>query len=367
MLSKRFFKKKSFFVLLALIPILVMSIGYFGKQESGLLHIILYQEDTSDVVSTSIKNALLEEPGVLFLEQVDSKEEAYEAVRKGEADAAWIFPSQIQEKIIAFVETNGRSGPFVQIIEREDTVALQLAREKLYGALYTPFSYAVYENYMDNVIVEETDKEKLQEYYDKIKVEGILFTFAFLDGTVYEKENESSNYLLAPLRGMLSLLILLAGFSSALCFLKDEEAGVFAWVPLKKRASYFYIYQFVAMGYVSIAVVVSLAMQGMLTKIEIELAGMVLYVLMCAIFYSILTKLCKTIKNLGVLLPIIMLLSLVFCPIFFVIQIKAINYLLPPFYYLNVIHNLKFLLWMGVYCVIGRMIDFILMKRKYNY
>ena len=152
MLSKRFFRKISFLVLLALIPMIVMIVGYFGKQESGLLHIILYQEDTSDIVSSNIIDTLLEDSTVLLLEQAISREEAYEAVRKGEADAVWIFPKQMQEKINTFVETNGKSEPLIQIIEREDNVALQLAREKLYAALYTHFSYTVYENYMESMI-----------------------------------------------------------------------------------------------------------------------------------------------------------------------------------------------------------------------
>lgn len=364
MLSKRFFRKISFLVLLLFIPIIVIIIGYFGKQESGLLHIVLYQEDNQDKVSSNIIHTLLEESSILFFEQATSKEEAYEAVRKGQADAVWIFPKQMQEKIKIFIETNGKSEALVQVIEREDTVALQLAREKLYGVFYAPFSYAVYEIYMESVVVEEGDKEQLQEYYNKVKVDGTLFEFVYLDGTVYENETSSSNYLLAPLRGMLSLLILLAGLSSALYFLKDEEAGVFAWLPLKKRRSYFYSYQFVAMGYVSLAVILSFATQRMLTQIGIELLGMVLYLLMCAIFCSILTKLCKTTKNLGVLLPVIMLLSFLFCPIFFDIQIKPINYLLPPFYYLNVIHNGKYFLWMGLYCIIGMVIEFALMVAK---
>lgn len=366
MLSKRFFRKISFLVLLVLIPIIVIIMGYFGKQESGLLRIILYQEDSQDVVSSKIVHTLLEESTILFFEQVVSKEEAYEAVRKGEADAVWIFPKQMQEKIDTFVETNGKSETLIQIVEREDTIALQLAREKLYGVLYAPFSYAVYENYMEGVVVEEEDKEKLQEYYDRVKVDGTLFEFAFLDGTVYENETSSSNYLLAPLRGMLSLLILLAGLAASLYFLKDEEAGVFAWLPLKKRTSYLSVYQFVTMSYVSLAVILALATQGMLIKIGIELLGMMLYMFMCAIFCSIFTKICRTTKNLGVLLPMIMLLSLVFCPIFFDIQIKPINYLLPPFYYLNVIHNSKYFLWMGLYCMIGSLVKiaFIVAKRS---
>ncbi len=100
---------------------------------------------------------------------------------------------------------------------------------------------------------------------------------------------------------------------------------------------------------------------------EIRKTDLHIYILMCSLFCSIFTKICKTVKNLGVLLPIIMLVSFLFSPIFFTIEIKPINYLLPPFYYLNAIHNTKFFLWMGVYCMIGSFVDWILVSRELSH
>ena len=146
---KRLLKKPGFLILLCSIPVLVLSMGLVAKEESGMLHIVLYQENEKDLLSSQLVEDLLSENSVLQYQQVFDEEEAYELVENGNADAAWIFSDKMQERLEEYI-AGAYDRPFIRILEREDNVALQLSREKLYGALYSYFPYTVYEKYVQN-------------------------------------------------------------------------------------------------------------------------------------------------------------------------------------------------------------------------
>ncbi len=360
---KRLLKKPGFLILLCSIPVLVLSMGLVAKEESGMLHIVLYQENEKDLLSSQLVEDLLSENSVLQYQQVFDEEEAYELVENGNADAAWIFSDKMQERLEEYI-AGAYDRPFIRILEREDNVALQLSREKLYGALYSYFPYTVYEKYVQNELGGDTlSGEELRTYYESARVEGDLFQLTLLNGEVKENNPAEGNYLTAPVRGLLALVIMLCGLSAVMYYLQDEAAGVFDRVALKNRQKYLYGYELAAMLCAGIAVFVALALSGDFEGWLKETGLMILYLVMSVGFCSVVKKLCGNLQRLGTCIPLLMIGMLILCPVFFAVRrFRMLQYLLPPFYYLNAVHNHTIVPWMCLYCLVILAVDFALDK-----
>ena len=170
LLNKRLLKKRSFLILLLIVPLLVFGMRMIAKQDSGVITIMLCKGETEDKVSEEVVNKLLSSKSVIQYVTTNSKEEAYEAVKSGKVDGAWIFAENMQEQIDKFAESSVKHGGIVTVVEREDNVFLQLAREKLYGELYDYVSFAIYKQYVTtNLGIEEkiTEEEFLSAYEEK--------------------------------------------------------------------------------------------------------------------------------------------------------------------------------------------------------
>ncbi|SHO48595.1 ABC transporter permease [Anaerocolumna xylanovorans] len=365
LLSKRLMKKYSFFLLLCAVPILVLAMKTVSRQESGMLTILLCQEDKEDKLSSKIVSDLVENRGVLRYILGSSIEEAYEIVREGKADAAWIFKEQMQDRLDTYTADNLSEEPLISIVEREDNVPLQLSREKLYGALYSYISYSLYQNFIRNDLMKgiEITEEELERDYRATDVEGSLFRFAFVNPTESTEEAEELNYLTAPLRGMLALIVILCGIASTMYYLQDEEMGIISWLPAAKRQLFIYGYQVTAMLYAGTAVLLALYFSGIFMTWKKELLLMGGYILMSAGFCNLLRRLCRTLKRMGACIPFLMMGMFVLCPVFFAIRgFRLIQYLLPPFYYLSGVHNAAFFYGMIFYCAAAYFIDVLLCK-----
>ena len=360
-LSKRLFRKKSYLVILALVPILVWAMRYISFQDSGVLKIALYDESDSEIAKEVILS-LMNENSVVLFETVDEWESAEKLLKGQKIDAIWIFKDNFDELLKAFAAGTGADAqqPFV-IVEREDNVALQLAREKLYGAVAPFLYYYIYEDFVAEIT--ETNEilpsEELQSIYDNYSSVEFFVQFTYIDGEM----DEDMNYLVTPLRGMLSLFIVLGGFAATLFFMQDEENGILDCIPFDKRQGKLYVYQFAVTVYIGIAVLFALAFAEISTSIGYEIITMSLFLLMCMGFCSILKLILRSPKRLGLAMVVCMIIMLVLCPVFFNIKNgRIIQYVLPPFYYLSSAHNPGYLKDMAIYCVIAFVGNYLLGK-----
>ena len=91
MLNKRLYKKATFVVILCIIPIAAFSLSIVAKQESGFITVALAQEDNTDEISNKIIKDFMNDDSLINFVQYDSADEAYNAVKYGSADIAWLF------------------------------------------------------------------------------------------------------------------------------------------------------------------------------------------------------------------------------------------------------------------------------------
>lgn len=345
LLNKRLFKKWSFLLILCIVPLLVVGMRLAAQQESGIVTIALCMKDPADELSAGIVEQLLGDSNVLRYVYCETEEAARELVESFQADAAWIFPEDLFGKLQASASRK-LVRPVVTVVEREDNVPLTFSREVLSSALYPYFSYAVYEDFVRDDLGIVADEGELLAAYERTLVEGSLFHIEYFDG----QATEESNYLLAPLRGILALWLVLCGFAASMYFIQDEQRGTFSWMPVRHRLWMAFGVHAVLLSDAVAVLLIACRLAGIFTLWYKEAVNAVLFMGCALAFCNLVRLLCGTPERLGSCIPILLMGMAVVCPVFInVNRFKPLQYLLPPFYYLRATHSTYHIYLMTAY------------------
>lgn len=362
MLSKRLYKKPSFLILMLLIPLCVALFAGAAQEKSGFVHIILAREQADDPVATAVMEDLLDEEGLILFTQAADTQSAWEAVQTGQVDEAWIFPANTQERINQFV--SGKAKYIVQIVTREETVSARLSREKLAATVYAYCAKAYYIDYVRSEFpqLDHLTDEKLSVYFEEVKVNEDLFVYgnpADVSGT------QQVNYLTSPIRGLLAVVMLLSSMAATLYYMQDEAAGTFAWVPERKKGLTALCCIVTAAVNISVIVLLSLAFSGLMGNPFKEIAALILYSLCCGAFCLLIKQIFTTIRTYASVVPLVAVLALALCPVFFDFRGMLLwQHLLPPTYYINTSFDSKYLLYMLGYIIASLGIAFLLSQLR---
>lgn len=349
MLTKRLYKKATFVAILVLIPVLVLCYNASAQGDSGMLTVALAREG-SDVFGAEVLRELSGSSQLLSCVVCESAASAEELVRRGKADTAWILQDDLEGKLRTFAADPKEKNAFVTVLVREDSVMLRLSREKLSGAMYTLYAKLVAIDFVrENVPgLAHLSDGQLVEYYENTFGGSQLFAY---DETDPASANAgSTHYLTAPVRGMLAVVIVLCGMAAGMYWQEDLRRGTFGWLGRTGKSLAELGCQLVALVNVSAAVLLALWLSGMTAQPARELAVLGLYSLCVAAFCAAVRRLCGSLRVLGTLLPLLVVMMLVVCPVFFDLgALRRVQYLLLPTYYLNGIYDSGYLLGMAAY------------------
>ena len=347
MINKRLLHKRIFVFLLVLVPLLVWGMSRISEEDSGILTILISMEDAEDEIAGQVVEAVLRDDSILYYEVVEPKQ-AYQQVAAGQADCAWIFREDFQEKLISTFAKDEVEAP-VYVVAQEDTVALQLARTKLYAFVYPQLASLICEHFMENEIpgVDNLSAKDLQDYYEKYQVQDSLFQMIY-EETIETEPVSDQSYLMLPIRGILVIFLLIGGLVVTLYYLQDEERGMFAWIPVPRRRGLLYCYLFAACLDMSVVVVLSLLISEGRWISPRELGILAIYLFTGAVFCELMKLLCRTGKALVKWIPLVILAMLGLCPVFLDLGSSfALQYLFPPTYYLRALYSNR-MLWIMV-------------------
>lgn len=351
LLTKRLYKKLTYLVILALIPVLVFGYSALTQNgDSGMMTVALAQSQENATVEELFDRLTGSSQLIRYVICADS-EAAADLVRTGKADTAWIFPGDFEEAISRFVENPVRRNAIVTVLEREDSVTLMLTREKLSGVLYEHIARELFLTHtrQENPTLPEMTDEEMMTYYLGTDISDQLFTY----DEAFATQQQEDSFLLTPVRGMLGVLIVLCGMAAAMYYLHDRQIGTFAWVPERRQLLPELGCQLVAVGNVALVAMVSLALTGMTQQLWEELASLVLYTFAVSLFCMLLRRLLKSQRGLGIAMPLLMVVMLIACPVFFDFAVmRYVQFLLPPTYFVNGVHNNLYLLYMLPYMAI---------------
>lgn len=365
MLNKRLYKKPVFIAVLLIIPIAVFAFSLAAKQESGFVTVALASADKEDEISAEITQKLLNESTLIRFIEYETPQSALKAVGNGKADAAWIFPSGMRERVDEFSKVLSNYPPVVTVAQREETVFLRLAREKLSAAVYKYCARAYYMDFVkvNTELLQRLDEDEAYEYYDNINITERLFEFDSSD--LNASNNENSGYLVAPIRGLLSVVVFLCGLAAILFFMSDEKNGTFSLVPLKKRSSIAFACVIIAVLNVAVVVFLALMTTGLAASALRETLSLLVYSVCCGAFCLLLKQIIRSIKLFGALIPLFTVISIAVCPVFFDFRkIRVLQLLFPPTYYINSTYDNMFFAYGLLYTAVCLSVAF-LIERKF--
>lgn len=353
LLTKRLYKKPAFLILLVSVPLIVFGYSLSAQEESGMMTIVVAVEDSTDPFSQSLISELQESSNVIRFMQDDDPVKARQMVYDGVVDAAWIFPEDIEQQIYDFVAGTYTGQGFISVIVREETVSLMLTNEKLSGKLFVSCARNCFLQYFRQNAPEmdSLTDEQILAYFDGVTFDESLFSFSYVDSSV---ENENSmNYLLMPVRGILAVLIVIGGMATAMFYTTDDREGLFSWISLRNKPFVELGYQAISLTNITAVVLIALCAAGLSVGILRELLSAVLYILCCSVFCQLLRLWCGGVRVTAMVLPVLIIAMITVCPIFFSVPaMKYVQLLFPPTFYINAIYNYKYLLYMLVYSLI---------------
>ena len=352
LLSKRLYKKAAFLLLLLLIPLAVFGLGMMAREDHGILHILLVQKNSSDPISASVVARLEEEQGLIRFSLCPSQERAEELVLRGKADGAWVFEEDLSRKIAEFFSRPLAAKGLVTVLEREATVPLRLARERLCGALFECCSQRLFLDYVrshSEGALEVEDEVLLEYYRNAFTAVDTLFEISYADSSV---SVEQIDYLTAPVRGLLSVMIALCSLAAGIWFLQDFRGGLFSWLPFRRVKFVEFGYQYLTVLNLAAFCLVALFAVGLGENLFWEIFVLLLYCL--SAFGCFLRALFGSTRILALAMPLSALLMIVCCPVFFSLsgRLSWVRFLFPPTYYLEGLGDGTYLLWMVLYTLL---------------
>ncbi len=348
MLNKRLYKKAVFSVILALLLVCVISFSFISKADSGMINVVLVQTNKSDKISGEIIKDLLDDESMAHFMVAHSVTSAVEAVKSGAADTAWIFPENMGSQT-DFTPQKGRST--VQVVEREQNVLLRLTREKLNSKLFEYSARSYCRHFVDQYLPEldSVSDEELMYYFENTSVDRDLFVF---DNPVTSSAQGQSDYLTAPLRGLLAIITTLGGLAGTLYYMKDEEKKLFANIPLKKQPLVAFVSVGVATLNLAIISMVALFASGLYRFSLLEVLAALLSAVSSAAFCMLLLSIMRSIKVFGAVIPALITVMSFACPVFFYLkECRILSLLFPPTYYVFSASMPMFLLYAALYTV----------------
>lgn len=359
MLTKRLFKHYSFIIILLSIPMLIPIANIAMSKDGGMVTVAVYAK-SADEASNQIISNLLSEKSIVRYRLCDTEAAAISLVEEDKADCAWIFPENLKENLIKY-GAGERKRSVVDIIQKEDSVFLSLTREKLFGFLFKYISYGTLEDYVYNNISSEQEisKEELYNTYANTNDFGSIIEIKRLGSG--EKVGLDKSFLIAPIKGLLSLVVMLCTLAAAMWFLKDAKDGKFDWLAPEKRLLPAFGSCFAASSVSCVVILIAAIMLNFNANIAYEIISSVLYAFSSAGFCLVLCVLFRSPSKLGAAIPFFMILMLALCPVFFNFNVlKPVQFALPPYYYLNSVYNHTYIIYMVLYCIIIYVLAFVL-------
>ncbi len=364
MLGKRLLKQWSFVVLLCLIPVLIPTVNMAMSEESGLVHILICHEG-NDPTAEKIITSILNQDTLARFTEVNSVEEATKQVANHKADLAWIFPNDFSQKLDKYAGNRSQE-PIVTVIQREANMTTRISNEMLFSNIYPEFSYQIYRNFSKSYVVDKHDvsEDFLREEYDKMQLSDTIVSMEKIstEGMVNTVE---VTYLNAPIRGLLSIMVLLCTLTAAMYAIKDRSEGRFNWLSPHKRLIPAFGSCFAAAILSGTVMLVSLTISNITGNFGIELLSLLLLILSVTGFSLLVSLPFTSYGKFGAMIPGILILSLVLSPIFFNL---GVDVYIPSYFYLMSIYHPKHHMFAFLYSVILLVLiiigNHVLSKRK---
>ena len=230
LLLKRLFKKKSYILMLLMVPLMVIALKGMGSGDAGLMTIGVYIPG-EDYASGALKENIETEPGSFRYFFYDNPDKLIADVKSQKLSEGWICPDNLDEAVEKIV-ASGQTDEKIEIIIREQGLSHLLGREVLNSRVYKSLARQMAVSYISEKLYKgnptEEQQEKILKTFDSYEINGNLFELGYLDDS-QNQNSDDTNYIMMPLRGMLALWLLILSIAASMYYIEDQQNGIFIW------------------------------------------------------------------------------------------------------------------------------------------
>ena len=325
MLYKHIMFNKSFIIALFMVPVLVSIFLLVGNKDEGFFSIGI----KSDTENLEFINKIVGMDSVIDFRMLDEDTDPENEVLNGSIDAAWVIEGNLVEEIAECIVKN-EYHPVIKVKNKDESISIRYANILLDCILFDEVTPIIFENY----------SLKFSEYYGNEETFKKAFlnrktTAKFVEST-YLEDLDTKSVALLPVRGLLGLFLVLLGFLISINLSKDYEKGLFVWWNTKNVLIRNYLYY---LGPMLAGTVMMVSAQFILNDnndVLKEILSALLLMLAIIVSSNLLRTIIISPRRMSVFLPVLLLINLVFCPIFVKFSLAlGIRLLLPLFYYLR--------------------------------
>ena len=341
----RFVRKRMYLLLLLFLPVSAGILQLVSAGDSSVMNVLLIRETSafadctdpdSNLSFEDFALRLQDRAGIVHYEISEDPTAAMDSVRSGDASCILFIPADISDAIQEYL--SGDCDSIFRVWTLKDNVACRLCREQIYAAVYPELSSAFTADY----IYSKSGDTDASAFTDR--------TYALYTGRpsffeyVYEDKSSISAdaaVLTAPLRGLLACFLFLTGLSLALFYLQDRQNGCFLSLSGKRNTFTAFLYILAGLTPAAVIMYLSLYCSGSFTHWPRELVLLTLYVLSTAAFSAFCASAFRDVSAFGAAVPVLVILSLILCPVFISVSFFSVpGSLLPGYHYLNALHSL---------------------------
>lgn len=361
LLLKRFFRKKSYILMLLLVPFMVFLLKEMSQGQENIMTIGVYLPGT-DPSSQSLRENLDDESGAIKYVYYDSEYALRRDVANQTLTEGWVVPENL-DYTVGMMADNQYPHDRIQVVVREQGVTQLLGKEIICSRIYPSVAkrllvkYTKYYTGNDELPVDVISH--LENSFENYSISNKLFQASYLDSA----EINDTPVILMPLRGILAMWLMLCGIATSMYYLEDQENGLFIW--WRSRIGFLRDLGYYAVAFIAPAIitVVSLIYSGSFTTVAKEVPALILYVL-ATIFFSMAIRIIGASKKfLGMLTPVLIILSTILSPVFVDLkELRQIQKCCPAFHYLSSIHDSYYLVTLLIYTVLLGCLVVLLLK-----
>lgn len=355
--SKRILKRPLLLFTLLLMPCSVIFLQNCQTSQDAIVRVALYTsaENEENTACQLIDELVSLSNRSISFYKSSTQEQLRQDIFSGRANCGYILPEQLDYILLDYAKEHK---PFITAIRSKEEISTNIVDEIVLSKLYKEISYNILYSFLETKTKTAPDNEALMKMYHKHADSEMLFQFEYADGVKNELLNSShTNFMLMPIRGIVSVLILLTCMAGSLLWYSDCQHGLIPLLPSKKQQLYNWLSLLVPGLIAAMIGLLTINMTGISESFITEIPAMFLYLCSCITLVNFLRNICQKREYFLATIPVFVIGSLVLCPVFISLQsfssgIATLNKILPATYYLNSIHSLNNLLYLLLYTVL---------------
>lgn len=344
LLCKRQLKQPILVVLLIAMPVMGLIWGSLPSMyDGGIPSVALYCADSNTTGNEAIEHIIANNAGINFY-RTQSITELENVVMSREVECGFIFDDNIKNNIL-----NGKTTGNVTLVSNGGDSVTSTVTQIVFSSIITVLTKDISIKFIQDNALFTPDKlnvaiEFFKSEFEKIYADGsslqLEFKTLLSDQSNYDTSDMRVKKQILPVRALVGVLIFVACILGTHKWLSDKEMGVF--IPMSRDmiliSRFLYVLVPVLLFSISGFFTVLLAKDSIALRYEIAftLLGMVANL----VFGVILTFLIKRSRTMIALLPVLIICSLLICPVFtdlgiYTPLIRVLNKFLPPTYYMG--------------------------------